>query len=113
MPRKATPSERALRARLAAHIRWKNTEDPAAATAPARAALMDKFEREVDPDGTLAPQERARRAQHARKAYFTRLALKSVQARRKSAAYVAETVKASIELAVLDAQDGGDDDAAA
>jgi hypothetical protein len=46
---------------------------------------MDRFERQVDPDGTLKPEERARRAGHARKAYFTRLALRSAQARRQAA----------------------------
>jgi hypothetical protein len=51
-------------------------------TAGARAALDAKFEREVDPDGTLDPSERARRAAHARKAHMHRLALKSAQARR-------------------------------
>jgi hypothetical protein len=57
--------------------------DPAAHTAPARAAFLDKFDREVDPDGVLKPEDRARRSAHARKAYFTRLALKSAQARRR------------------------------
>lgn len=42
---------------------------------------MERFEREVDPDGVLDPVERAQRAAHARKAYFQRLALKSAQAR--------------------------------
>ncbi|MGW0759453.1 hypothetical protein ACWD1Y_23770 [Streptomyces sp. NPDC002814] len=42
---------------------------------------MDRFEREVDPDGTLAPEERARRAEHARRSYFLRLALASSRAR--------------------------------
>ncbi|MEJ7703485.1 MAG: hypothetical protein WKF47_07410 [Geodermatophilaceae bacterium] len=77
-----TPAQRTLRARLAAHTSWANTADPAARTAPARAASLARFEREVDPDGNLNPAERARRADHARKAYFTRLALKSAQARR-------------------------------
>jgi hypothetical protein len=45
---------------------------------------MNRFERQVDPDGVLSPEERARRAGHARKAYFTRLALRSAQARRRS-----------------------------
>jgi hypothetical protein len=54
-------------------------------TSAARKAFLDRFERQVDPDGTLDPAERARRAGHARKAYFTGLALKSAQARRKSA----------------------------
>jgi hypothetical protein len=41
------------------------------------------WDRQVDPDGVLDPQERARRAGHAKKAYFARLALKSAMARRK------------------------------
>lgn len=51
-------------------------------TAPGRAAFDRRFDLEVDPDGTLSPEERARRADHARKAYFAKLALKS-EARRK------------------------------
>lgn len=43
---------------------------------------MDRFEREVDPEGRLSVEERQRRATAARKAYFTRLALRSAQARR-------------------------------
>lgn len=78
------PSTRALIARLAAYESWARTTDPAARTAAARKAQLDRFEREVDPDGTLPPAERARRAEARRKAYFTRLALKSAQARRKS-----------------------------
>lgn len=78
----ATPSERALSARLAAHAKWAKT-DPVQGTAAARKAALDRFEREVDPMGVLDPGERARRAEHARKAYFTKLALKSAQARRR------------------------------
>jgi hypothetical protein len=81
-----TPAQRTLRARIAAHSSWANTADPAARTAPARAAAMERFEREVDPDGVLPEAERKRRAEHARKAYFSRLALKSAKARRKDAA---------------------------
>jgi hypothetical protein len=78
-----SPSERTLRARLAAHAKHAKTDDPTAATAAARKAFnVDRFEREVDPDGTLPPAERARRAAHAKKAYFTRLALQSAKARR-------------------------------
>ncbi len=58
--------------------------DGTAHTAPARKAFLDRFEREVDPDGELEPAERARRAGHARKAYFIGLALKSAKARRRS-----------------------------
>lgn len=77
------PTERTLRARLGAHKSWANTPDPASRTAKARAAANARFEKEVDPDGVLPPGERARRAEHARKAWFTSLALKSATARRK------------------------------
>jgi len=63
-------------------VAQSGTTDPSARTQPARRALLDRFEREVDPDGALPPDERARRAAHARKPYFTRLALRSAQARR-------------------------------
>lgn len=85
MVRRASPAERSLQARLAAHTSWAQTTDPAARTASARAAFLDRFEREVDKDGVLDPAERARRAEHARKAYFARLALRSAQARRRRA----------------------------
>ena len=78
-----SPSERKLRAQIAAHTSWANTEDRTARTAAGTAALLGKFERQVDPDGTLDPSERARRAESARKAHFARLAFKSVQARRE------------------------------
>jgi hypothetical protein len=64
------------------HVSWANTDDPAARTAPARAAALARFEREADPDGTQPPEERARRAAHLRSAYFARLALASARARR-------------------------------
>lgn len=80
-----TPAQRTLSARLAAHSLHARVVDPSAHTAPARAAFMDRFEREVDPDGSLAPEVRERLASHARKAYFARLALKSAQARRRKA----------------------------
>jgi hypothetical protein len=79
-------ADRSLIARLAAHESWANTADPSARTGPARRAMLDRFERQVDPDGVLSPAERARRAGHARNAYFARLALRSAQARRKTPA---------------------------
>ena len=81
-------SERSLNARARAHESWARTADRSARTAPGRKALMDKFERQVDPDGVLPEKARAIRAEHARKAYFQRLAIKSIQARnaRKRAA---------------------------
>ena len=72
---------RSTLAQLGAHSKWARCEDRTKATEPARQALQRKFEREVDPDGKLPPDELAIRAEHARKAYYTRLALKSAQAR--------------------------------
>lgn len=77
-----TPELRSLRSQIAAHESWARTTDRSARTANARRAMADRFEREVDPDGTLLPAERAKRAESARKAYYLRLALKSAQARR-------------------------------
>lgn len=59
--------------RIGAHISWANTEDRTARTAPARAALEQKFLDEAGGDPV--------RANHLRKAYFQRLALKSAAAR--------------------------------
>jgi hypothetical protein len=78
-----TPAERTLRAQIAAHESWAHTIDRSARTANARKAMLDKFERQVDPEGKLSPAERAQRAEHARKAHFKRLALKSARARRR------------------------------
>ncbi len=75
-----TPEERTMKARLGAHALHAQGKTN---TEPARKAFLERFETEVDPDGKLTPKERARRAEHARKAYFTRLALKSAQARRR------------------------------
>lgn len=80
-----TPEQRILRARIAAHTLHSKV-DPTEHTAPARKAFLDRFERQVDPDGVLPEAERKRRAEHARKAYFTQLAFKSAKARRRSAA---------------------------
>lgn len=74
-----------LRGRIAANERWAHTDDRTAATAPARAALDARFEAEVDPDGKLDPDERARRVASKRRAYFGRLALLSAQSRRRAA----------------------------
>lgn len=84
MPR-LNPEQRTLRARIAAHAMHAR-HDSRATSAPGRRAFLERFEREVDPEGVLPIAERQRRAEHARKAYFTRLALKSSRARRKDAA---------------------------
>jgi len=82
--RRSTPSERALRGRIGAHL-LHATHDSRRLTARARAAFLAGFERQVDPDGILPADERRRRAAHARAAYFARLARTSaiVRAKRK------------------------------
>jgi hypothetical protein len=50
------------------------THDPKLYTAPARAAFLATFVRAVDPDGALEPDERARRAEAARRLHFARMA---------------------------------------
>lgn len=77
-----TPAERSMRARLAAHTLHAKV-DSSEHTKPARQAFLERFENEVDPDRTLPKTERLRRAEQAKKAYFTRLALKSARARRR------------------------------
>jgi hypothetical protein len=100
MPEDSTSSLRSNRGRLGAHTSWANTTDRSARTAPARAALDQKFLDQADGDPI--------RAEHLRKAYFARLALKSAKARRKAKEYIAQAEAVDAELAA-----GGGDDAAA
>jgi hypothetical protein len=59
-----SPSQRSMRARLAAHAMHAR-HDSHEITANARKAFVERFEREVDPDGVLPTGERQRPAQHA------------------------------------------------
>lgn len=79
-----TPEQRSLRARLGG-LTTAARHDTREITAPARRAFLQRFEDEVDPDRTLPPPERARRAEAAKRLHFARLAMKSAQARRKGA----------------------------
>lgn len=79
--KRMTPGERVLRSRMAAHLMHAKY-DARETTAAARKAFLDRFERQVDPEGKLDPVERAKRAEHARKAYFSGLALKRAKKRR-------------------------------
>lgn len=80
-----SPAERTLRAKLAAHTRWSREDDRMAATAAMRAGSIARFEKQVDPDGTLAPAERAIRAEHARRAHMSRLSMLAAKKRREQA----------------------------
>lgn len=86
-------SERVLAASIAAHESWARTEDRSARTAPARRALDARFLEQAGGD----PQ----RAEHLRKAYFQRLALKSAQSRRRAREATEAAAAAEAELRAL------------
>lgn len=83
--------------KIGAHVSWAKTEDRTARTAPARAALTQKFLDEAGGDPV--------RAEHLRRAHFQRMALKSAQSRRKTRAL-------SAEAAATGSGTGGANDAA-
>lgn len=92
----STASERHLHSSLAAHSSWAATPDRSARTAPARAALEQRFLEQADGDPV--------RAQHLRKAHFARLALRAAVSRRKAREAIAEAEAAESQM---DALDGG------
>ena len=71
---------RVQRARIAAYALHAQ-RDSRELTAKARKTFLARFEKEVDPDGTLPTDERERRAASARKAYFQKLAYLSAKKR--------------------------------
>jgi len=70
--------------RIAAEVSWSRTIDRSARTRPAREAFLRRFETEVDPEGQLPPDERNRRAEHAKRAYMLRLAKKAAAAKKRN-----------------------------
>jgi len=80
-----TPEQRRRRARIAAHVSWATTSDRAARTSSGTKAFLERFERQVDPEGVLPDDVRAAMARHARTAYMLQLAEKSAAARRRRA----------------------------
>ena len=86
---KPSPALRSLLARAAVHAlhaQYDSTE----LTRPAREAARTNLDRrllsEIDPDRSLPEAERARRLDHARKAYFALLAYRSAVSGQKRAA---------------------------
>ena len=65
-----------LRASIAVHTMWSRCDDRASRTEAAREAAFARFERQVDPEGLLPPQERRQRAESARRAHMRSLALR-------------------------------------
>jgi tRNA(Met) C34 N-acetyltransferase TmcA len=84
MARPVGHPDNSLLSTAANYERWAAVEDRTAATQKARDTFRDRFIEEArERFGDLPADELAYRAEHLRKAYYTRLALKSVQARRK------------------------------
>jgi hypothetical protein len=83
MPRPPGHPDNSLLSTAANHDRWAAVEDRTAATAPARQAFRDRFLTEArERFGDLPADELAYRAEHLRKAFYARLAVKSARARR-------------------------------
>ena len=81
-----TPQERTIRARIGAHSLHAQ-HDIRVISAPGRKAAGNKLNArlllEIDPKDLLSEAERARRLEHARRAHFSKLALKGSIARRQ------------------------------
>lgn len=81
----ADPKRRSTNASIAALTRWSK-QDAKQGTAAARKGWRARFENQVDPDGTLAPDELHRRTERAITAHMKRLGQRSGDARRERAA---------------------------
>ena len=79
-------NERSVIARIGAHA-LHSKYDSREVTKAAREKFLDRFERQVDPEGVLDPVERARRVKHAKTAYFTDMGRRSGRSRRKKQDY--------------------------
>jgi hypothetical protein len=78
-----TPEERRIRSRIAAYAKHAQ-HDPRESTAPAVAAMFAKYEALADPQGTLDPTERRRRARHLIHADLARAQLAKLKRERES-----------------------------
>jgi hypothetical protein len=83
-----TDTERTMRARIGGY-RLHALHDTMVVSAPGRKAAADSLEArllaEIDPDGSLPPDQRAVRLARARKAHYTQLAYRSARARSRRA----------------------------
>ena len=80
-----TPTERSIRARIAANTRWAREPDRLAATAPGRSAAFEKLLDEVDPQRVLTEAERLKRVKNAQAAQMARVRLAASKNRRCAA----------------------------
>ncbi len=85
-PTPLTPTERSIRARIAANTRWAKEPDRLAATAPGRRAAFEKLVNEVDPHRVLTETERLKRVKNAQQAQMARVRLEASKKRRRATA---------------------------
>ena len=76
-----TPEQRSLRARVGAYALHAQG---GTSTKAGSAAFLARFDREVDPNGILASDERSRRAEFALRAHMAKLALKASRAKTRA-----------------------------
>jgi hypothetical protein len=101
MARPVGHPDNSLLSTAANHERWAAVDDRTAATEPARQAFKDQFlDQARERFGDLPADELARRAEHLRKAFYARLALRSAQARRKRKAAEAAAAEPDFDGAV-------------
>lgn len=87
-----TPEAARERAKKAAAARWAATPDRSAVRAQLQAALWAKWERQVDPEGVLDPETRARLAKEAQHAHLAKARLaRQVKIAQAKAAQAPET----------------------
>jgi len=67
-----SPTQRRLHARAAALTGWAKEPNRTARTQRWRDGFLAKLEREVDPEGVMAPQERAERVERLRLAHLAK-----------------------------------------
>jgi hypothetical protein len=79
-----SPEQRRLRARIAANARWSRPLARADQADAARAAMISRLERQVDPAGQLSPEERAILARAAARQLSARL--NAARARKRASA---------------------------
>jgi hypothetical protein len=80
-----TCTERSVNASIAANARWAKEPSRSRATAAARAngpGSIDYWLNKVDPDGRMAPDDRVKAAENARRAFYQRLAKQGRKARK-------------------------------
>lgn len=101
MAYRITPDQRSLLARARA---YRQHAEGKTNVGPAHDAFMRKFIDQVDPDRTLPEDERNRRAERARKAYFLELSYKSAVSRARAKAMASDAKTLAAEADVADAE---------